>query len=48
MLAFAPTPDAAKDAQYVDSESTPRRGNVLMPARPNDPTVEECLMPAQR
>jgi hypothetical protein len=43
ILVFAPTPEAAEDAEWSDSERIPRRGNVLMPARPTDRGVLECL-----
>ena len=47
-LVFAPTPDEAADAEYLDSEKIHRDGNVLFPGLlagndPEDPAVRRCL-----
>ena len=47
VLAFAPTPERAEESENIDSEHVPRKGNVLMPATPTSPIVEECLEASQ-
>ena len=47
-LWFARTPEAAKRAEFSDSERRARRGNVLFEGlvaggAPSDPAIDECL-----